>query len=238
VAVACGDNQASFAGSVSDYGRSVLVNIGTGGQTSVFVEQPLLSDQLDLRPFLQEGFLLVGAGLAGGRSYRILRDFMGDVGQSLFGVEPPADLYDRLTALARQTPPGSDGVTCDPTFAGTRRAPDRRAAWRGLSPANFQPGNLARSLLEGVAKQYHHLYEDMLELGVWPRERLIGAGNGLRENPLLPEIVAETFRLPMQSPVETEEAAVGAALTAAVALGEFPDIATAGRAFILYRGVC
>jgi len=29
----CGDNQASFAGSVADYGRSVLVNIGTGAHT-------------------------------------------------------------------------------------------------------------------------------------------------------------------------------------------------------------
>jgi len=69
VAVPCGDNQASFAGSVSDPARSVLVNIGTGGQTSVFVERPLSVATLDLRPFLQPGFLLVGAGLAGGRSY-------------------------------------------------------------------------------------------------------------------------------------------------------------------------
>jgi len=248
VAVPCGDNQASFAGSVSDPERSVLVNIGTGGQTSVFVERPLSVATLDLRPFLQPGFLLVGAGLAGGRSYRMMRDFIREVGEAFFRAgadtrvrpynEPATDLYDRLTELAAQAPPGADGLTCEPIFAGTRREPERRAVWRGMSEASFRPGHMARALLEGLAEQYCLLYRQMLDAGAGPRERLIGSGNGLRKNALLRDILAAQFGLPLQTPEHTEEAAVGAALTGAVAVGEFADTAAAGQAFIRYRGVC
>jgi len=238
VAVPCGDNQASFAGSVADPARSVLVNIGTGGQTSVFVERPLFAPGLDLRPFLQPGFLLVGAGLAGGRSYRMMRDFIREVGETLFGVTDAPDLYDRLTELAAQTPPGADGLVCEPIFAGTRREPERRAVWRGMSEASFRPGHMARALLEGLAEQYSLLYRQMLDAGAGQRERLVGSGNGLRRNPLLRDTLSAKFGLPLQTPVHTEEAAVGAALTAAVAVGEFGDIASAGQAFVRYRGVC
>ena len=44
VCVACGDNQASFLGSVGDLAGSVLVNVGTGGQVSVHVGDAMPTD--------------------------------------------------------------------------------------------------------------------------------------------------------------------------------------------------
>ncbi|NLX79689.1 MAG: hypothetical protein GXY95_07430, partial [Clostridiales bacterium] len=41
VAVAIGDNQASFMGSVKDSESSILVNVGTGGQVSMVTDKPL-----------------------------------------------------------------------------------------------------------------------------------------------------------------------------------------------------
>jgi len=236
VAAPCGDNQASFAGSVGDPAHSVLVNIGTGGQTCVYVEQALFVEGLDLRPFLQPGYLLVGAGLAGGRSYRMLRDFVQEIGRQLFGIADLPDLYERLTQLAVEAPAGCDGLTCEPLFAGTRHELDRRGVWRGMSEASFRPGHMARALLEGLAEQYRGLYGQMLTAGAGERKQLIGSGNGLRKNPLLRAILAEVFGLPLQTPAHTEEAAVGAALTAAVAAGEFGSIGEAGEAVIRYEG--
>ncbi|MBT6706594.1 MAG: hypothetical protein HOB24_01660, partial [Chloroflexi bacterium] len=40
VSVASGDHQCSFAGTVADYENTVAINIGTGGQASVHVENP------------------------------------------------------------------------------------------------------------------------------------------------------------------------------------------------------
>jgi sugar (pentulose or hexulose) kinase len=234
VAVGCGDNQASFAGSVADHADSVLVNIGTGGQISAFVEEPMRGLNLDLRPFLQNGFLVVGAGLCGGRSYRALREFMRRVGEDVFGLAEMPQLYDRLTELAEHVPPGADGLRCEPIFAGTRREPGRRARWEGMSEASFTPGHMARALLEGLAEQFELLYQEMLDAGVERRGTLVGSGNGIRRNRLLREILAQRFGLPLHIARHTEEAAVGAALTAAVAVGECPDIGGASRAFISY----
>ena len=235
VSIACGDNQASFAGSVSDYLNSLLINIGTGGQISVFLDKHLSSDGFDVRPFLQDGFLLVGAGLCGGKSYRVLRDFVHHIGISIFGIDYTSNLYLDLNRLASNVVAGSDGLRCEPVFSGSRREPDRRGIWEGISTTNFTIGHMARSLVEGIAEQFLVFYDEMKERdGVQPRQSLIGSGNGIRENQLLRQIVSDFFSIPLQTPLHTEEAAVGAALSSAVAIGEFSNIEDASHNVIQY----
>jgi len=229
VANGCGDNQASFAGSVGDYERSILVNIGTGAQISAFTDQPLLAEGLDLRPALGNGFLLVGAGLCGGRSYQLLRDFFYQVGREIFGRADVPEIYDVLNQLASEVPAGADGLHCEPLFTGTRQQPERRATWRGMSGTNFTPGHMARALLEGLAEQIKMLYERMQQAGLSDHDLLVGSGNAIRKNQLLADILSASFGMPLQMTRYMEEAAVGAALCAAVATGEFPDIRQASR---------
>jgi len=237
VAVANGDNQASFAGAVADYAQSLLVNVGTGGQVSLHIDEPIRGDGLDLRPFLRRGYLLVGASLCGGGSFRALSDFIRAVGEEVFDLHEFEDLDDRLTRLARSAPAGSDGLRCEPVFTGSRQDPLRRARWEGLSDTNFTPSNLTRSLLEGLAAQLGLFYDEMRRLGVGTRTMLVGAGNGIRRNPVLAEILSSHFGAPMRIASHTEEAAVGAALGAAVTVGEYADIEEAGRSFIRYDGL-
>ncbi len=232
VANGCGDNQASFAGSVADFRRSVLVNIGTGAQISAFTEQPLLVQRLDLRPALDSGFLLVGATLCGGHSYQILRDFFYRVGQDIFRLTAMPDIYDVLNELAGEVPPGSDGLRCQPLFTGSRQQPNQRATWQGMNQANFTPGHMARALLEGLAEQIKVLYECMQQTGLGDRDLLVGSGNAIRKNQLLADILSASFGLPLQMTTYTEEAAVGAVLCAAVATNEFSDIQQASREII------
>ena len=236
VSVACGDNQASFAGSVSDYHNSLLINIGTGGQISVFLDKHLSTHGFDVRPFLQDGFLLVGAGLCGGKSYRVLRDFVQHIGMSVFGIDDTPNLYSNLNRLASEVAAGSDGLRCEPIFSGSRREPDRRGIWEGMSTTNFTIGHMARSLIEGIAEQFVVFYEEMKEIsGIQPPQSLIGSGNGIRENQLLRRIVSDFFSAPLKTPLYTEETAVGAALSSAVAIGEFSNIEDASRNFIQYN---
>lgn len=228
----CGDNQASFAGSVADYERSVLVNIGTGAQISAFTEQPLLGQGLDLRPALGSSFLLVGATLCGGHSYQILRDFFCQAGRDIFGLADMPDIYDVLNQVASEVPPGADGLHCEPLFTGSRQQPEQRAIWRGMSETNFTPGHMARALLEGLAEQIRMLYERMQQAGLGDHDLLVGSGNAIRKNQLLADILSASFDLPLQMTTYTEEAAVGAALCAAVATDEFLDIHQASRAVV------
>ncbi|MCW4021114.1 MAG: FGGY family carbohydrate kinase [Candidatus Bathyarchaeota archaeon] len=223
VCVACGDNQASFFGSVADRRDTALVNIGTGGQISLWVPEYTAAKEVDTRCFLDESYLLVGAGTCGGRSYALLNRFFLEVGRAFFGAKGDEELYGEMTRLAAKTPPGSDGLTCDPLFTGTRLNPNLRASWLGMSELNFTPGHLARALLEGVAQRFKTMYDGMLESAVSPRVRLVGSGNGVRKNQLLAKILSDKFGMPLQVPVNTEETALGAAILSAIGCRELQD---------------
>ena len=234
VAVAIGDNQASFIGSVKDAARSLLVNIGTGAQVSALVDTFAREPGLEARPFPGGRYLLVGAGLYGGASYALLRDLFRQIGRAFFGARGDEGLYERMNQLADEVPPGSDGLRCVPLFSGTRVDPTVRGSFTGLSPRNLTPGHLARALLEGVADQLHALYNAMRPLA-GPRTDLVGAGNAIARNALLARILAARFGLPLHLPAFDEAAAVGAALVAATTVGTIRDIDAAMASTLRYR---
>jgi sugar (pentulose or hexulose) kinase len=226
VANAGGDNQASFLGSVADPAASLLLNVGTGAQISAWLADYAEVAGLDTRPYPGGAYLLVGAGLFGGRSYAYLAEFFRRVGASLFDAEAPVDLYARMDALAREAPPGADGLRCAPIFTGTREDPALRGSLTGLTPENLTPGHLTRALLEGMAEGFAAFHARMAP-ALGARERLVGAGNGIRRNPLFAEILAARFRMPLAIPRVEESAAAGAALLAAVGTGEISDVRAA-----------
>jgi sugar (pentulose or hexulose) kinase len=230
VFVGVGDNQASFLGSVAARADSVLVNVGTGGQVAAHADAFHADALLETRPFPGGGFLLVAAGLSGGAAYATLERFFRAVVTDVAGAADPDALFAAMNRLAAAAPAGADGLRCEPFFAGTRANPELRASWTGMSAANFTPGHLARALLEGMARTFAGGYERIGAARGRPVRRLVGAGNGLRANPLLARLVAAEFGLPLLLPASQEEAAVGAALLAGVGAGLFPDLAAAGAA--------
>ncbi|MCE9544519.1 MAG: hypothetical protein K8T25_03205 [Planctomycetia bacterium] len=223
-----GDQQASFLGSVGDRLASVHLNVGTGAQLAVWTDAAPYIPSLELRPFPLTGNLLTGAVLCGGWSYQLLDRFFRQAGEKLMSVAAGQALYDQMNRLAAEVPAGSDGLVCEPLFAGTRAEPRRRAAWHNVSPDNFTPGHFARALLEGMARLFHAELTQVRREVRRPLTNLIGTGNGLRENPLLRSIVAAEFGLPMSVPRHREEAALGAALMAAVGTGVFRTLDETG----------
>ena len=233
VTVALGDNQASFIGSAPEPGRSLLLNVGTGGQISARTDRFHFIPGLENRPFPEGQYLLIGGGLFGGRSYAYLQRFFQEVGTGLLDTEAPDDLYERMTELAATVPAGSDGLGCEPFFTGSRTDPGLRASFSGLSPDNFTPAHFARALLEGMAGGFYAFFEQMKPVvGVPPL--LLGSGNGVRQNRLLAQILADRFGKPLLIPSHAEEAAVGAAVAASVGLGLFGDLEGAAAALLDY----
>lgn len=225
-----GDQQAGFVGSVADRRRSAHLNVGTGAQVSAYVDTCDFSPPLELRPFPVAGNLLTGAVLCGGWSYQLLEAFCRSVGRDVLGVTADVPVYERLTALAGSVPAGAEGVVCEPLFSGTRADPARRGSWCGLSANTFTPAHLARALLEGMAREYACHLSVIRKAMPEPPERIVAAGNGLRENAVLQDAVATAAGLPLVLQRRREEAALGAALAAAVGAGWFASLDAASAA--------
>lgn len=233
---AVGDHQASYLGCIADRECDVLVNVGTGAQVAVFTPDLGFDPPVELRPFPVAGNLQSYVGLAGGWSYRLFESFVRAVVTDVFGRAPQEHTYEALNRLAASVPAGALGLRCDPAFAGTRANPDARGAFYGITPQNFKPAHFARALLEGMARAMAEGYQTLRAPQNRRRhQRLVAAGNGLRENALLAELVARELAMPMAFTVHREEAAFGAAILAAWGAGLHADLAAAARAMIRYE---
>jgi len=232
VFAAIGDHQASFLGSVADRHNSILVNVGTGAQVAVYTDGLSFELPIELRPFPFGGNLLSNVGLAGGWSYQVLEQFFRNTAESMFQIEPEAKLYETMTRLAAGISAGADGLRCEPRFAGTRLDPTVRGSMTGLSPQNFTAAHLARAVLEGMSRSLHEGFLAIQKITEQSPGALIAAGNGLRENQLLSQIVSQAFGLPMTFTKHREEAAYGASIVASVAAKLYPNLDGATKAMI------
>ena len=230
VTCAIGDNQAGVLASIGTALGIPLVNFGTGGQVSLLSDRYSELPGIETRPFLPGFYLMAGSSLCGGRAYAILERFFRSYAADAGAPEEPQ--YALMNVLAEKAlqqeaaePPGStqepgDLLSVSPLFCGTRMDPSLRGSVTGISDTNFTPGALILGTLRGMADELYGYYSEMVSLfpnRVRP-DRVVGSGNGLRKNPVLHKLVAERFGAPLElSPFE-EEAACGAAISAAMGI--------------------
>ena len=228
VAVAVGDNQASFIGSVRD--NALLINIGTGSQVSAFSPEVITIPGVETRPFPDGGCLLVGAPLCGGRAYALLERFFREAAALCGGSDSTA--Y-RAMEQAAEAVMGQRLPVVAPTFCGTRQHPNQTAVISGLTEDNFTPAHLTAGLLYGMVNELRQLYDSICTHLHTPPKAAVGSGNGIRKNRLLQQILGEVFGLPVSIPSNGEEAVCGAAFLAMAAGGLTADLAQA-RSLITY----
>lgn len=223
VAVAIGDNQASFLASVPARAETVLLNLGTGGQMSVPVDRYTSAPGLDTRPLLPGLWLLVGASLCGGRAYQVLERFFAAVGRELFGSDSAEALYEAMNRLAAQANEDCGGLTASTRFAGTRLDPAARGELHDIDIANLTPGNLTRAVIAGMVEELAEFYALAQHAGAHPTH-LAASGNAVRRNPLVRQTIERRFNLPLHLPSFQEEAAVGAALVGGMVMDRGRDV--------------
>ncbi|WP_150273948.1 sedoheptulokinase [Paenibacillus tepidiphilus] len=226
-----GDNQASFMGSVRRPAESVLLNIGTGSQVSVWLEDAAAAapaEGMEVRPYPGGGALLVGAALSGGKSYALLERFFRQVIGTYTG-QAPQEMYSFMEQLLASVPEPADGLAVNTQFLGTRTDPAARGSIGGISLDNFTPGGLVHAFLQGMVDELHGFFAPIQKLTAREYTAMAGSGNALRNNPALCAKARATFGLPLLLSAVREEAAVGAALYAAVGAGGVSGFLEAGR---------
>lgn len=213
VCAALGDNQASFLGATGGRTDVLLVNMGTGGQISVYSSEHIRTHTLETRPFPDGGWLLVGASLCGGRSYALLETFFRETVKMVTGQNICA--YEAMENSMVHMDHFSDCPHITTLFQGTRQNPGLRGTIANLGTDNFTPQHFIRGVMNGMAEELYAMYTGYLAMGGIVPAAMIGSGNGLRKNRHLCRIFEETFGLPLILSENEEEAACGAAIYAA-----------------------
>ncbi|MEE3366720.1 MAG: hypothetical protein VX304_13825, partial [Planctomycetota bacterium] len=84
-------------------------------------------------------------------------------------------------------------------------------------------------VLTGIAEGFAWFYENSGSARPSDCGRIIGSGNGLRQNPLLIDSLQRRFGLPVVLTEHDQEAAFGTALLCGSQCGIWPDLATASQ---------
>lgn len=218
--VAIGDNQASFLGAITSPETSLLVNIGTGSQLSVYLNGDDEWIGQEVRPFFDGGCLGVQASPFGGGAYAGLLGLINDVVATFGGGVNPIsyEQFDAVLALERQ---GSEAWQRRGEARVDVRSADRVLGLSDLQTASVDIRTLATRMVASMASEIFSM------TSAWPeslRDRLtttVAAGNTLRRNPGLRGALAASSGRALTMARHAEEAAVGAALYAGYCSGVY-----------------
>jgi len=187
-----GDNQASVIGAAGLATDAAVLNLGTGGQISVPCPDYKFIPPLETRPMPMGGYILVGASLCGGWAYAYLNRFFRDVVKQTAGLDLPEEhVYARMNDLAASAPEGSEGLTADTRFSGTRGDPDIRGGFEGIDRENLTAANFTRAVIEGMVRELADLAR---RAGLGGLSHIIAGGNAARRNPLVVQVIEKTWR--------------------------------------------
>lgn len=226
VSVAIGDNQASVFSTLADE-NDILVNIGTGSQISIITDNLPESTEIEVRPYFESKYLVVGAALCGGRAYSLLKNFYADI-LGYAGSFDDEKIYGIMNKMLENT--GTATLKADTRFAGTRNNASVSGSITGITSENFTPSQLTKGILEGIANELLTMYISMGST----KQGIVGSGNGIRKNLELVKIFEKKFNGKMKIPLHMEEAAYGAALFALVSNGTFKN-AEAAQKLVMYE---
>ena len=212
-----GDNQAGIIGAAGFAGDAAVLNLGTGGQISIPQKEYTFVETLETRPMPFGGFILVGASLCGGWAYTCLQEFIQATVKEFSGIEvSDEEIYKRMNEIAAETEEGASGITVNTRFSGTRHEPNLRGSISGIGVDNFTVANLTRGFVEGMVAE---LADMTSRASIKNFTRIIASGNAVRHNPVVSEVIESIFGLPCHVSTNREEAALGAAYSAAIGLG-------------------
>lgn len=224
-----GDQAAGAVGSGIIHQGLVSATIGTSGVVFASTDSMILDSKGRLHSFCHavEGLWhVMGVTQAAGGSLQWYRNTIASEVWELARLLD-RDPYEFITAEAAQIVPGSEGLIFLPYLMGERTPhldPYARGVFFGISPRHGKP-HLARAVMEGVTFSLRDCLELIENLGV-DFSIVRAAGGGARSR-LWRQMMADVFRRPVESVLDSQGPALGVALLAGVGAGVYSSISEA-----------
>ncbi len=200
-----GDNMMAAIGTANTApGGRLTASLGTSGTLFAYNPEPVVDDHGELAAFCDstDGWLPLICTMN--------VTVATEKARALFGYD-----HDAFDAAVRAAPPGADGLLFLPYLQGERTPdlPRGSGVLHGLTTANMDAMHVARAVMEGTTLGLAYGLSRFRALGVKPTEiRLTGGGSA---SAAWREICADVFGVPVVGLVNTESAALGAAIQAA-----------------------
>jgi xylulokinase len=228
--VAGGGDQAAQAVGVGAVEEGIVaLTLGTSGVVFATTRAPAIDADGRLHAFCHAvpgRWHTMGVMLSAGGSLRWHRDTFA-----------PGVSYDELLAPAGHVAPGADGLLFLPYLTGERTPhadPTARAAFLGLT-VRHGLAHCTRAVLEGVAFGLRDGFELMKVAGLGEIRQVRASGGGARST-LWRQVLADVFGCELATVNTVEGAAYGAAVLAAVGVGEYATIDEACAACVRVTG--
>ncbi|MEL7360220.1 MAG: FGGY family carbohydrate kinase [Cyanobacteria bacterium J06560_6] len=216
--------------------KTAAITLGTSGAVRQIVSEPKTAEEAQLFCYAltDDQWVMGGAVNNGGIALQWTRDSLvpysvppderwhgHSLGVSPVTVEPSASTYERLTAMAEQVPPGADGLIFHPHLLG-----ERAPLWDAQARGNFfgfgrhhTQDHLVRAVMEGVLYNMASVFGALETAG--GEVETLSASGGFAHSALWQQMLADVFEREVVIPTVIESSALGAAVLALVAVGEW-----------------
>jgi xylulokinase len=202
-----GDNMMSAIGTSNVAPGRVTASLGTSGTLYAYSAHPVIDPTGEAAGFCDstDAWLPLVCTMNVTAAVDAARRLLG---WSLF----------RMEETIHKVPPGCDGLIFLPYLQGERtpNLPRAGGVYHGLNARTMNPPHLMRAALEGVTLGVAYGLERLRALGIAPTEiRLTGGGS---RSAFWRQLCASVFACPIVTLMETESAALGAAIQALAAV--------------------
>jgi len=198
-----GDNMMGAIGTGNTRPGIVTVSLGTSGTIYAYSEKPVVDPIGEAHAFCDS----TGAWLPLACTMNVT--VATEAVRSLLALS-----YRELEEAVEAMSVGSNGILLLPYLTGERtpNVPDGKGVFYGLTPENFNKGNLIRATMEGATMGLNFGFNRLKEMGIVPSEvRLTGGGS---KNRAWRRMCADIFGVETVCLRVDEGAAYGAALQA------------------------
>ena len=229
-----GDNAAAAVGTGVVVDGTAFTTIGTSGVVFAHTDELAIDPKGRVHTFccaVPGAWHVMGVMQAAGLSLKWFRDTFCAAEKeaaNMMGV----DAYDLTNKEAAQSPIGANRLIYAPYLMGERTPhldADCRGMFFGLSAMHTRR-DLLRAVMEGVTYGLKDSLSVLAEMGVAPETMLACGGGG--KSPLWRQMLADVFKVPVATTVNTEGPALGVAILAGVGAGLYESVPAACAAMI------
>ena len=223
------DNGAAAVGTGIIREGKCFTTIGTSGVVYAHTEKMVLDKLGRVHTFcspVPNEYHVMGVTQAAGLSLKWFKDnFCSE--DIRIADEKGIDVYDILNEMAANSPIGANRLLYLPYLMGERTPhldPNCRGVFFGLS-AKHNKGDLVRAVMEGVSYSLADCFDVLSEMNITLDDMTVCGGGA--NSPVWRRILADLFNLQVKTIHSKQGPALGVAILALTALGEYKNIGEA-----------